>query len=251
MANACLYRSLLAGPLNKFDVFFDHFCMLTFENVSKNFGKFSALKELNFQVSAGEFVSIIGPSGAGKSTLINLLLCFEKPSKGTIQIDDIVLNKLTSRSVQFYRRHIGVVFQDYKLLEKKTVSENIAFALIVSGYPKEQIPEKVREVLDRVSLLDKKDKFPWTLSGGEKQRISIARALIHNPSLFLADEPTGNLDPKASAHIVDILKDICKSGTTVVLTTHNKEIVDTLNQRVIRLDQGQISSDVENSWYIH
>ncbi|MEA3305133.1 MAG: ATP-binding cassette domain-containing protein [Patescibacteria group bacterium] len=217
--------------------------MLIFENVSKKFGSFTVLENINFSVNSGEFVSIIGPSGAGKSTMINLLLGFEKSTKGKVKIDDMNLNSLDTRSLQLYRRNIGVVFQDYKLLPQKTIYENIAYALHVCAYPKEKINGRVLELLAQVDLLEKRDSFPNHLSGGEQQRVSIARALINKPRLFIADEPTGNLDPKTSWEIISLLQDISNTGSTVILTTHDQTIVDRLNKRVIRLDRGHIVSD--------
>ena len=182
---------------------------------------------------------------------MNLLLGKSKPTKGKIHIDDFVLNKLDFYRLQLYRRHIGVVFQDYKLIERKTVFENVAFALIVCEAPTESIKETVQTVLKKVGLEHKAECFPYELSGGEKQRVAIARALVHKPKLLIADEPTGNLDPESAQSIVQILTTLWQDGMTVLLATHNEEIVNQLQQRVIRIEHGKVVQDVAVSGYIY
>lgn len=225
--------------------------MINFENVSKKYGKNTVLDKVSLEIHPGEFVSIIGASGAGKSTLIYSLIGAEKINSGKISVDGFIINELKEREMQFYRRRIGVVFQDYKLLAQKTVYENVAFALEVCGYEKEEIKKRVPEVLEIVGLSKRGKHFPNQLSGGEKQRTAIARALVHNPSLIVADEPTGNLDPITAHEIIELLRKINKSGTTVILTTHNKEIVDNIKQRVISLKEGKVVSDKkESGWTV-
>lgn len=207
------------------------------------------LDQVNLEIKPGEFVSIIGPSGAGKSTLIFLLIGAEKLSGGSISVDGYAVNKMKPKAIQYYRRRIGVVFQDYKLLKHKNVYENVAFALEVCGYDRKSIAKRVEEVLEKVGLKGKNKLFPRQLSGGEKQRVAIARALVHNPGLLVADEPTGNLDPVTGKEIIKILMDINEQGTTVVLTTHNRDLVDFLKKRVILLHEGKIISDEEVGKY--
>jgi cell division transport system ATP-binding protein len=207
------------------------------------------LDDINIKIEPGEFVSFIGPSGAGKSTLIYSLIGAEPISKGRILVDGIEVNKLAGRSLQFYRRKLGVIFQDYKLLKQKNVYENVAFALEVCGYEKADIKERVHEVLSIVGLGRKQKQFPHQLSGGEKQRVAIARALAHYPSVIIADEPTGNLDPKTGQGIVDLLLKINENGTTVILTTHNKDIINRLKKRVISIEEGKLVSDKKSAGY--
>ncbi|MHB9019593.1 MAG: cell division ATP-binding protein FtsE [Minisyncoccota bacterium] len=225
--------------------------MISFQNVSKVYNNKSiALEEINLTVKPNEFVSIVGKNGAGKSTLIKLLIGEEKPSKGRLFFDSYEVNKLKLRELPEFRRKIGIVFQDFKLLATKTAYENIAFALEVDGKSQSEIQEFVPQILDMVGLSDRAFNFPHELSGGEKQRVAIARALIHQPMLLIADEPTGNLDPLNSAEIVKLLVKINELGTTVVLVTHNKDIVNNLHKRVVSMDSGRIIRDEENGKYV-
>lgn len=224
--------------------------MIKFDHVTKIYGKeIRALDDLDFKIADGEFVVLVGPSGAGKSTLIKLLICEEKPTRGHIYIVGKDIVNLKSREVPYFRRRIGVVFQDFKLLPKKNVYENIAFALEVVGAPSRQIKKKVIAVLDLVGLRDRKNNFPDELSGGEKQRVAIARAVVNRPKLLIADEPTGNLDPSTSWDIIRVLKEINKRGTIILLATHNKDIVDKIRKRVIKIEEGKIVSDKEKAKY--
>jgi cell division transport system ATP-binding protein len=224
--------------------------MIYFKNVYKVYqNKTKALNSVCFSIKRGEFVIVVGPSGAGKSTITRLLNCDEKPTSGLITIGGYNICNLKRSEIPFFRRKIGVVFQDFKLLPKKTVQENISFALEVCNAPIEDIKQEVKKVLDLVGLTDKKNNFVEELSGGEKQRVSIARALVHHPKLLIADEPTGNLDPKTSKEIVDLLLKINSQGTIVILATHDKEIVNSLRKRVITIENGKITSDVINGKY--
>lgn len=226
--------------------------MIVFENVSKKYNDSGvALNDLNFQIKEGEFVSIVGQSGAGKSTLLKMIFAEERPTEGKIFIKGRDITQIKANKLPILRRHIGVVFQDFKLLDKKTVFENVAFAMEVSGRPDSEIQNDVPQVLDIVGLLEKTDRYPDELSGGEKQRVSIARALVHRPDIIVADEPTGNLDLVNTWDIVQLLTKINQYGTTVILATHNREIVNLLNKRVITIDGGRISKDqLENGKYI-
>lgn len=223
--------------------------MIIFENVTKNYGQLKVLDRLSLSISGGEFVSLVGPSGAGKSTLINLLTGAIRPSSGSVLIDNYDISKLDENSLALYRRKLGVVFQDFKLLPKKTIWENVAFALEVCGEPDELINKRVPEVLEIVRLTERAHAFPAQLSGGERQRTGIARALVHEPALVIADEPTGNLDPENGKEILELLLDINKAGATVILATHDSEIVDQIQKRVVRLEKGKLISDKEKSGY--
>lgn len=223
--------------------------MIAFENVTKKFGPLVVVDRVSFQIGGGEFVSIVGPSGAGKSTLINLLIGAIKPSSGHIKIDDHIISELRDHELAIYRRRVGIVFQDFKLLPKKTVAENVAFALEVCGTPGAIIRKKVPEVLKIVGLQGRARAFPPELSGGELQRTGIARALVHNPALVIADEPTGNLDPKTGQEIINLLLDINQQGTTVILATHNDEAVNRIQRRVLRLENGKLVSDLQKGGY--
>lgn len=227
--------------------------MIKFENVTKTYegaaGDTDALKDLSLEIEKGEFVFIVGKSGAGKSTLTKLLIGELKPTSGNVYIDGICINKLKHREIPFLRRKIGMVFQDFRLLENKTVYENVAFALEIIGSSKRTIRRKVPEALSKVGLAGKAKNFPNQLSGGEQQRVAIARAVVNNPGLVIADEPTGNLDPTNSAEILDMLTDINRSGTTVLVVTHDRELVDKLQKRVVLIDNGIIASDEERSSY--
>ena len=228
--------------------------MITFQNVSKNYNinhhSSTALDDVGFNIGVGEFVSIVGKSGAGKSTIIKLLIGEEKPSKGRVIVGSYDINKLKSSKLPELRRHIGVIFQDFRLLSNKTAFENVAFALEVAGRPQPEIKNFVPQALEMVGLSIKKFNFPSELSGGEKQRVAIARAMINHPDVLIADEPTGNLDPINTAEIIKLLLKINELGTTVILATHNKDIVNDLNRRVISLENGKIIKDEEKGKYI-
>lgn len=222
-----------------------------FENVTKEYSENSvALKDISFHIGKGEFISLVGRSGAGKSTVLKLLIREEEPSGGYIFFDGENISTLEHGELPKLRRRIGTVFQDFKLLPSKTAYENIAFALEVLGSPQTEIEEDVPQVLELVGLVDKAESFPHELSGGEKQRISLARALIHRPDIVVADEPTGNLDPFHTWEIINLLLKINQLGTTVILATHDKEIVNKLRKRVISLDKGKIIADEEKGKYI-
>lgn len=223
--------------------------MIVFENVSKKYGRTTVLDTVNLTIESGEFVSVIGPSGAGKSTLVYALIGAEKIQHGKISVDTYIVNTMKDRALQYYRRKIGVVFQDYKLLSQKNVYENVAFAMEVCGFERSEIKKRVPEVLHIVGLSKQQKQFPHQLSGGEKQRVAIARALVHHPSLIVADEPTGNLDPKTALEIISLLLKINEDGTTVILTTHNKDLVNFLKRRVVTLDDGRVVSDKKVGGY--
>ena len=209
----------------------------------------TALRDINVSVNPGEFVYIVGPSGAGKSSFIKLLYREEKVSAGTLRVGEFNLTKLKKRDVPILRRSIGVVFQDYKLLPKKTVFENVAYAMQVIGEKPRDIKKRVPEVLDLVGLKHKMRSFPNQLSGGEQQRVAIARAIVNNPKVLIADEPTGNLDPEISWEIMQLLERINLQGTTILMATHNKQIVDNLRHRVIAIEDGRIVRDEEEGEY--
>jgi len=217
--------------------------MIKFVNVTKKYGDYCALKNISFHIRPSEFVSVVGQSGAGKSTIIKLLLAEEKITEGKVIIGGWDISDIKSYEIPILRRQIGVVFQDLKLLPKKTVYENIAFALEVVDTPKKEIPEVVEQVLNVVGLEYKKDQFPDQLSIGQAQRVVIARSLVHKPKILIADEPTGNLDPIATRDIIDLLEKINEFGTTVLLVTHDREIVNLVKKRVISLDSGKIIGD--------
>ena len=208
-----------------------------------------ALYDFNVSISKGEFVFVIGASGSGKSTFIKMLYREEKPDKGSIIIGGINVAKLKNRKVYILRRKIGVVFQDFKLLPKLTVFENVAFAMEVFGYDKRKIQKRVMEVLDLVGLKHKVRQYPNQLSGGEQQRVVIARAIVNNPKLLICDEPTGNLDPYTSMGIMKVLEDINKLGTTIIMATHDRDIVNRMNKRVICLEEGRLKQDIEKGKY--
>lgn len=225
--------------------------MIAFQNVSKIYNSHSvALEDTNFQVNPGEFVTLVGRSGAGKSTVIRLLIGEEKPTRGRVFFGQYEVNKLKDNELPAFRRHVGVVFQDFRLLPTKSSYENVAFALEVAGRPQRDIDELVPQVLDMVGLGDKLHNFPHELSGGEKQRVAIARAMVHRPEVIIADEPTGNLDPLHTTEIINLLIKINELGTTLILATHNKDIVNNLGKRVVTLDHGRIIRDEERGKYI-
>jgi cell division transport system ATP-binding protein len=218
--------------------------MIKFQGVSKIYSTSSVgLKDINLKIDAGEFVSIVGQSGVGKTTLVKLLIAEETPTRGKIEIGEWDITRISASTVPFLRRQIGVIFQDFKLLPKKTVFENVAFALEVAGIRSIRINQVVPEVLDIVGLGDKTTRYPHQLSGGEQQRVVIARSLVHTPKIIVADEPTGNLDAINTGEIIQIFKKINEFGTTIVLVTHNREVVNHLRRRVITLQDGQIVKD--------
>lgn len=224
--------------------------MINLKNVSKFYGKNKVLDDTSLFIKSGEFVSIVGQSGAGKTTVVRLLIGEERADAGKVQVGDWDITRLSRREIPYLRRQIGVIFQDFKLLPKKTLEENIAFALEVSGGKREKIKKIVPSVLKIVGLEGKGKRYPSEVSGGEKQRAAIARALVHQPKILLADEPTGNLDALNADEIIELLLRINNFGTTVVLVTHNKEIVNRLNHRVITMDNGHVISDKENGKYL-
>ena len=220
--------------------------MIILENVSKTYSTgVPALEDINLRVEKGEFVFIVGNSGSGKSTLIKLLLKELEPSEGKIYVNKRFLNKITRRKLPQLRRDIGVVFQDFRLLEDRNVYDNVAFAMKVVEAPNRLIRGQVLSMLSMVGLLNKNDTFPKQMSGGEQQRVAIARALVNNPSILLCDEPTGNLDPENSWEIMKVLEEANRRGTTVVVVTHNMEIVDAMKQRTVTMNGGKIISDVK------
>ncbi|PJE57413.1 MAG: cell division ATP-binding protein FtsE [Candidatus Portnoybacteria bacterium CG10_big_fil_rev_8_21_14_0_10_38_18] len=225
--------------------------MIDFKNVSKYYpGDCIALEKVTFSVNPKEFVSIVGRSGAGKTTLLRLLLKEEEPTEGEVMVDGRDIKNLKQKEIPAYRRKIGVIFQDFKLLPNKTAYENIAFAMEAGGRSEEEIAEDVPQILSLVELVDKADNFPCQLSGGEKQRVAIGRALVHKPDILMADEPTGNLDPLHTWDIIRLLCRINELGTTVILATHDREIINALERRVISLDRGRVIRDEENGRYI-
>lgn len=223
--------------------------MITFSNVTKYYGDSKALSNINLDINQGEFISLVGMSGAGKSTLMKLLVGEEPLDEGQILIDGIDLSGVRKSDLPYLRRKIGVVFQDIKLLPKRTAFENVAFAMEVSGHRKDKIARDVPKILELVGLVHKKNNFPHEMSGGEKQRIAIARSLAHRPVLLLADEPTGNLDEINAAEILDLLLKINKLGTTVILATHAADLVNKIKKRVITIEGGQITLEQEKGKY--
>jgi cell division transport system ATP-binding protein len=224
--------------------------MITFSNVSKKYSRDSAaLHEINIKIPTGDFVSIVGQSGAGKSTMLKLISAEERPTNGKIVIDGWDITKIKKWQVPHLRRQIGVVFQDFKLLPKKSTYENVAFAMEVGGARTREIRESVPHILKLVNLTNKATAYPGELSGGEKQRVAIARALAYKPQILLADEPTGNLDALHSWDIVQLLIKINKLGTTVLLATHNNDIVNALKKRVLTLSQGKVVADKKGGTY--
>jgi cell division transport system ATP-binding protein len=225
--------------------------MIKFENVTMAYRKDGnpALNNVSFEIADGEFVFLVGQSGAGKSTILRLLIREESAQEGTVLIDDINLGMLPEKDVPKLRRNIGMVFQDFRLLPEKTVSENVAFALQVLNKSPEEIKQTVPAVLDLVGLLDKANRRPEQLSGGEQQRVAIARALVNRPAILMADEPTGNLDPDTSVEIMRLLDQINKAGTTVIMATHDAGIVDQMRKRVIEITGGAIIRDQAQGVY--
>ena len=225
--------------------------MITLENVSKSYAKGQpALNDVSLHIEKGEFVFIVGNSGSGKSTLIKLLLKELEPTSGPIVVNDQNLEKLKRRQIPKYRRGVGVVFQDFRLLKDRNVYENVAFAQRVIEKPNRVIKKRVPEILTLVGLAEKYKSFPRELSGGEQQRVALARALVNRPNILLADEPTGNLDPKNSLDIMKLLEEINERGTTVLVVTHNREIVNSFKKRVITMRKGVIVSDEQEGEYL-
>ena len=224
--------------------------MITVKKLTKKYENgHIALNDISFTVDRGEFIYVVGPSGSGKSTLLKCIFRSEIPTSGSIFIDNYSLNNLSSRQVAFLRRNVGMIFQDFKLLKLRNVFDNVAFALHIFGFPRSSIKRKVIQVLELVGLHDKANHFPTELSGGEQQRICIARALVNNPPVLLADEPTGSLDPDTSWEIMQLLSKINQRKTTVVVATHNKGIVDDLRKRVIALEYGSLVKDQQLGVY--
>ncbi len=224
--------------------------MIFFDNVSKIYSPTSiALEEVTLRIQPKEFISLVGPSGSGKTTLLKLLIAEERPTEGRVFFDQDEITAMRPKELPYLRRRIGKVFQDYKLLPTKTAYENVAFALEASGKSARDISHDVPQVLELVGLTDKMSHFPHELSGGESQRVAIARALVNRPEVFLADEPTGNLDPVNTWEIIRLLLKINELGTTVILATHDKEIIDSLDRRVVALEKGRVVRDEERGKY--
>lgn len=224
--------------------------MIEFRNVSKVYNKnVKALTNVNINIDKGEFVFLVGPSGAGKSTFIKMLLKEVEPSTGNIVMGNEDLSKIKRRQIPYHRRKIGMVFQDFRLIPTLNVYENVAFAMRVVGASPKEIRKRVPMVLSLVGLSNKYKMFPTELSGGEQQRVSIARAIVNNPKVLIADEPTCNLDPETAKEIMELIDDINKAGTTVVMATHAKEIVNSMKKRVIAIDKGEVVSDVQKGGY--
>ncbi len=225
--------------------------MILLDRVTKTYGKIAtpALDRVNLHVEPKEFVIVVGQSGAGKSTLLKLLTREERPSSGKIVVGGIDYDKLKDKDIPMLRRKIGVVFQDFKLLPNRTVFENVAFALEIVGATNHEIKATVPKVLEIVNLRGKENRMPMELSGGERQRVAIARAIVRQPKILIADEPTGNLDPKHAWDVIKVLEKINRFGTTVLLTTHNQEIVNKLKRRVVTVQHGQIASDMAKAEY--
>ena len=224
--------------------------MIRFTNVNKIYDNGThAIKGVSFLVDNGEFVFLDGPSGSGKSTILKLLTAEEPISRGSAVVDGFDLRHIQSSRIPLLRRRVGVVYQDFRLIKNKTVEENLSFAMRVINAPRKTIPERVHYVLDLVGLVEKKECFPTELSGGEQQRVAIARALINNPSTIVADEPTGNLDPERSLEIMMLLERINQLGTTILVVTHERQLVNQFNKRVIYLEAGRIVSDQEKGCY--
>jgi cell division transport system ATP-binding protein len=224
--------------------------MIRLENVTKRYGQDTvAVRDVSFDVAKGDFVFLVGPSGSGKSTILRLINRQERPERGDVWVAGRNINEISDSRVPFLRRSMGNVFQDYKLLTNKTVFENVAFALEVIGKPRHVIASQVPLVLDLVGLAGKEDRFPHQLSGGEQQRVSIARAFVNRPLIMLADEPTGNLDPATGEGIMALLDEINRTGTTVVMATHDHRVVNAMRRRVIQLDRGVVVRDQERGVY--
>ncbi len=224
--------------------------MIYFDNVTKHYSDHEALSDVTFGIQSGEFVSIVGHSGAGKTTLLRLLLAEDAPTSGAVLFETNNVHHIKASRIPEYRRRIGTIFQDFRLLPNKTAYENVAFAMEAAGRTDEEIRSDVPQVLELVDLAPKALHFPHELSGGEKQRVAIARAIISQPDVLIADEPTGNLDPLNTYDIIQILKKINDMGTTVILTTHNKGVIDALKRRVITMENGKLIRDDREGKYI-
>lgn len=221
--------------------------MIEFKNVSKVYANgTSALKNINLHIKKGEFVFIVGSSGSGKSTFLKLIMHEELPSEGTVYLDGINISQINKKEVPYIRRKMGIVFQDFRLIDKMTVFDNVAFAMRVTGASERDVKKRVPYILNLVELQDKANRRPAELSGGEQQRVSLARALVNNPSIIVADEPTGNIDPEMSYEIVELLTEINKRGTTILMVTHEHDLVQHFGKRVIEINNGNIMSDSEN-----
>ncbi|MGA0002944.1 MAG: cell division ATP-binding protein FtsE [Candidatus Nanopelagicales bacterium] len=227
--------------------------MINFDNVSKQYKNSNtpALDGINLNIEQGEFVFLVGQSGSGKSSLLRLLLKEEKPSAGTVTVDGINVAKLPNRKVPAFRRTMGIVFQDFRLLPGKTVFDNVAFGMEVIGKSKKEIQQRIPALLDLVGLEEKAHRLPSELSGGEQQRVALARAFVNQPKLLLADEPTGNLDPSTSVGIMKLLDRINRTGTTIVMATHDVAIVDQMRKRIVQMENGRIIRDQERGMYGH
>ena len=226
--------------------------MIYFDSVSKvyNDGRAPALQDISFQVAPKEFVSVVGHSGAGKTSLLKMIIAEDRPTSGTVYFESLDVHSIPRGRLPQYRRKIGTIFQDFKLLSHMTAYENVAFAMEANGRTDDEIAENVPQALDLVNLSHKAWNFPNELSGGEKQRVAIARAIVNQPDIVIADEPTGNLDPVATYEIVQILRKINDLGTTVIMTTHNKGVIDELGRRVLTMDEGQIVRDDNSGKYV-
>ena len=224
--------------------------LVYFKNVSKAYNGSLILDNVSFKIEPGEFVSLVGRSGVGKTTLLKMLIKEEAPTKGRIFFNEKDINKIKPTEVTLLRRKIGMVFQDFKLLTQKTAYENVAFAMEVAGYPESMIKKDAPELLKLVNLESRANNFPFQLSAGEKQRVVIARVLAQRPELILADEPTGDLDPINTWEIIKLITKINELGTAIILATHNKEVINTLNKRVISIDSGKIIRDEEEGRYL-
>lgn len=224
--------------------------MIELKNVSKVYkNNHIALSNVNFKVQKGEFVFLVGPSGAGKSTILKLLMKEIEPTSGDIVVNNTNITALKRKEIPYYRRSIGVVFQDFRLLPDKTVYENVEFAMQIVEASHKDIKKRVPQVLDMVGLYSKQKNYPHQLSGGEQQRVAIARAIVNNPKLLICDEPTGNLDPDTAQEIMSLINDINKSGTTVLMVTHAKDLVDRMKKRVIAIEKGVIVRDQQRGVY--
>ena len=223
--------------------------MIVFEKVTKKFGQITALEDVSFVIDKGEFVFLTGPSGAGKTTVVRLLLGEYLPSAGEIKVNEKEIHKVPPRKLHLWRRKLGVVFQDYKLFNDRTVEENVSLPLQIQKVPAKEISSRVDKVLALVGLSERAHLFPAQLAGGELQRTSLARAIVTAPEVLLADEPTGNLDPRTSLEMVNLLKEINDKGTTILMETHNQEIVDSCKNRVIELEKGKIVRDEKEGKY--
>lgn len=223
--------------------------MISFQKVTKKFGNIVALEDISFEIPKGEFVFLTGPSGAGKTTLIKLILGEYLPTSGDIEVEGTLVNKIPRRKLYLWRRKIGVVFQDYKLFFDRTVSENVSLPLQIQGNKESEIKIKVQKILELVGLTERAKLFPAQLAGGELQRASLARAIVNAPEVLLADEPTGNLDPKTSLEVMKLLREINEKGTTILMATHNSEIVDAYKGRVFELENGHLVRNEKDGKY--